>query len=128
MSLSSNGLISGTPNVKGPGQYNVVLNVRDANGAVASKTLVLTIVGNLPDNPVAFTINGCTGSTASPCPISSVEVGTSYTFTFSATGDNVTWVLEGAPSWLQVVGQGSTGRIASGLHSPALMSLPTACL
>ena len=114
LSLSSNGLISGTPNVKGPGTYSVVLNVRDANGAVASKTLVLTIVGNLPDNPVAFTINGCTGSTASPCEIASVEVGTSYTYTFSATGDNVTWVLEGAPAWMQVVGQGSTGRIASG--------------
>lgn len=113
LSLNSNGLISGTPNVKGPGQYTVVLNVRDANGAVARQTLVLTVVGNLPDNPVAFTINGCTGSSASPCPIASVEVGTSYTYTFSATGDNVTWALEGAPSWLQVVGQGSTGRIAS---------------
>jgi len=114
LSLSSNGLISGTPNVQGPGEYLIVLNVRDANGVVVSKNLVLTVVGNLPDNPVAFTINGCTGSTASPCPIASVEVGTSYTYTFSATGDNVTWALEGAPSWLQVVGQGSTGRIASG--------------
>jgi len=114
LSLSADGLISGTPNVKTPGDYTVVLNVRDANGATARSTLVLTVAGNLPDNPVAFTINGCTGSTASPCPISSVEVGTSYTYTFSATGDNVTWVLEGAPSWMQVVGQGSTGRIASG--------------
>ncbi len=114
LSLSSDGLISGTPNVKGPGAYTVVLNVRDANGATARQTLVLTVVGNLPDNPVAFTINGCTGSSTSPCEIASVEVGTSYTYTFSATGDNVTWALEGAPSWLQVVGQGSTGRIASG--------------
>ena len=114
LSLGSDGLISGTPNVKSPGAYTVVLNVRDANGAVARKTLVLTVVGNLPDNPVTFTINGCTGSSTSPCPISSVEVGTSYTYTFSATGDNVTWALEGAPSWLQIVGQGSTGRIASG--------------
>ncbi|ULR89446.1 Ig domain-containing protein [Comamonas sp. B21-038] len=114
LSLSSDGLISGTPNVKTPGDYNVVLNVRDANGATARNTLVLTVAGNLPDSPVAFTINGCTGSTASPCVISSVEVGSSYTYTFSATGDNVTWTLEGAPSWMQVFGQGTTGRIASG--------------
>lgn len=114
LSLSPSGLISGTPNVKTPGDYTVVLNVRDANGATARSNLVLTIAGNLPDSPVAFTINGCTGSTASPCPISSVEVGTSYTYTFSATGDNVTWTLEGAPSWMQVFGQGTTGRIASG--------------
>ncbi|QMV75231.1 putative Ig domain-containing protein [Comamonas piscis] len=112
--LSSDGLISGTPNVKGPGQYTVVLNVRDANGATTRQTLVLTIVGNLPDNPVAFTINGCTGSSASPCEIASMDVGTSYTYSFSATGDNVTWVLEGAPAWMQLVGQGSTGRVASG--------------
>lgn len=114
LSLSSDGLISGTPNVKGPGQYTIVLNVRDANGAVTRQTLVLTVVGNLPDNPVAFTINGCTGSSASPCEIASMDVGTSYTYSFTATGDNVTWVLEGAPAWMQVVGQGSTGRIASG--------------
>ena len=114
LSLSSDGLISGTPNVKGPGQYTIVLNVRDANGAVTRQTLVLTIVGNLPDNPVAFTINGCTGSSALPCEIASMDVGTSYTYSFTATGDNVTWVLEGAPAWMQVVGQGSTGRIASG--------------
>ncbi len=114
LSLSSDGLISGTPNVKTPGAYTIVLNVRDANGAVARNTLVLTVVGNLPDTPVAFTINGCTGSSTTPCEIASMDVGTSYTYAFTATGDNVTWVLEGAPGWMQVVGQGSTGRIGSG--------------
>ncbi|TDS83677.1 Ig domain-containing protein [Comamonas sp. JUb58] len=114
LSLGSDGLISGTPNVQKPGAYTVVVNVRDANGATARKTLVLTIVGNLPDNPVAFTINGCTGSSDAPCEITSVEVGSSYTYSFSATGSNVTWTLEGAPGWMQVVSQGSIGRIASG--------------
>ena len=114
LSLGSDGLISGVPNVKKPGAYTVVLNVRDANGATARKTSVLTVVGDLPDSPVAFTINGCTGSSASPCEIASVEVGSSYTYSFSATGSNVTWTLQGAPGWMQVVSQGSIGRIASG--------------
>ncbi|MEG0973794.1 MAG: putative Ig domain-containing protein [Comamonas sp.] len=114
LSLSASGLISGTPSVKAPGDFSVPVTVRDANGAIVSKTMVVKIIGNMPDTEVSFNINGCTGSASVICPIASVEVGTSFTYSFSATGANVTWGLTGAPSWMKVAGDGGVGLVTSG--------------
>lgn len=108
LTLSPSGLISGTPKVSKAADYNAVVTVKDANGVTATGTLVIKVT--VPDAPVAFNINGCSSS-AAKCPLPSKEVGSSYLYAFSATGDNVTWSITGGPSWLTV---SPTGVISSG--------------
>ncbi|MBB6577478.1 hypothetical protein HNP33_001534 [Comamonas odontotermitis] len=108
LTLSPSGLVSGTPKVSKAADYNAVVTVKDANGVTATGTLVIKVT--VPDAPVAFSINGCSSSTAR-CLLPTAEVGSSYLYSFSATGDNITWSLTGGPSWLTV---SPSGVISSG--------------
>ncbi len=106
LTLSSSGLVSGTPNVKAAGDFSIPVTVKDSNGASATAILVIKV--SVPDTAIGFSIGGCSASTR--CSLPSEEVGSSYLYSFSATGDNVTWALTGAPSWMAV---STTGVISS---------------
>lgn len=116
LTLSPSGVISGTPWLQTPGAFPIQLQVIDGNGATVTRTVTLTVNGNLPDSPVAFAISGCASNDVNQaCVLPSVAVGWSYAYAFTATsGDNVQWSISGAPSWLKLSGNGNTGVIASG--------------
>ncbi len=106
LTLSSSGLVSGTPNVKATGDFTIPVTVKDSNGATATASLVIKVT--VPDAEIGFSINGC--GSAARCTLPSEKVGSSYLHSFSATGDNVTWALTGAPSWMAL---STTGVISS---------------
>ncbi|WP_460480362.1 Ig domain-containing protein [Comamonas humi] len=116
LTLSSSGVISGTTSLPAPGTFTLVLQVVDANGAKATKTVTLNVTGNLPDKPVQFAISGCASSDVNQaCALPSTQVGLSYTYAFTATGgDNVKWKISGAPSWMKLDATGDLGVITSG--------------
>ncbi len=115
LTLSSNGLIQGTPSVSNPGTFRVTFIVTDAEGERTVQALPLKIVGSLPPAPVALTIMGCSGSINVPCPLPAGVLGVSYSYNLSASGGTpITWKLSGAPSWLKSDGVDTTGMLFSG--------------
>ncbi len=115
MSLTSAGLLQGTPRVDNPGTFYVTVRVADANGASATQRLAMTITGTLPPTPVTFAINGCTGNETTVCALPAGVVGSSYSYALTATGGGtITWKLSGAPTWLRADGSGTTGMLYSG--------------
>ncbi len=102
LTLSASGLVSGTPNVKATGDFTVPVIVKDSNGATATASLLIKVT--VPDAAVGFSISGC--GSAARCTLPSEKVGSSYLHSFSATGDNVTWTLTGAPGWMTLSAAG----------------------
>ena len=112
LSLTTAGILQGTPSVVNPGTVNVGLVVTDADGAFVNVLLPLTIVGSIPPTPVSLTIDGCSGNGI--CPLPGGVIGSSYSYPLSASGGTpITWTLRGAPTWLRADGVGTTGMLYS---------------
>jgi len=96
LTLSSDGVISGTPTVKN-GSYSVTVTVKDEAGFSVSKNLTVTVTGE-------FAIDGCTSSVSAPCVLPPGKVGSIYSYTLSfSIGDPsipVIWTATGLPDWL----------------------------
>ena len=115
LTLSSNGIIQGTPKVENPGKVNVSVIVTDADGTQSTKVLPLTIVGTLPPAAVDLSISGCSGDVNTVCPLPEGVIGSTYSYGLSASGGTpITWSLRGAPTWLRADGVGTTGMLFSG--------------
>ena len=106
LSLSSNGLISGTPNGAMGGTSNFVVRVTDSQGKTTPANMSIT-VGDPPPPPPAPTpvapalaVGGCTGTT---CTVPAAREGTAYSYTFWTTGGDTAgtnaWSKVGA-AWL----------------------------
>lgn len=91
LSLSADGIISGTPVAKA-GAYKVLITVTDETGAVVTKNLTITVQGNLA-------IDGCSADVATPCVLPGGKVGDGYSYTLSfSIGDPtipVVWSISG---------------------------------
>lgn len=91
LTLSSDGVISGTPTAK-KGSYNVVVTVTDESGAQLNKNLTIKVEGDLA-------IDGCTSDVSKPCALPEGTVGDAYSYTLSfSIGDPavpVTWTITG---------------------------------
>ena len=109
LTMSSDGLISGTPNAAA-GTYAFVVTVTDDSGASAVANLSMTVTGET-DLQRAFSLN-CTGSSTT-CALPGATAGSSYSYIFSASSSSstpITWSFSGLPSWLS--GNSSTGTIS----------------
>lgn len=115
LTLTSNGVIQGTPKVENPGKVSVSVIVSDSEGKTKTQVISLAIVGDLPPAPVALSISGCSGGDNVVCKIPGGVVGSSYSYALSASGGTpITWALRGAPTWLKADGVGTTGMLFSG--------------
>ena len=114
LTLSSSGVLQGTPWVTKPGDYNVTVKVTDSTGVSVTQQMKLTITGELPATPVAFDIAGCSGGLNTACPLPAAAVGSGYAYAFTATGGGtITWTYQGLPSWLSQSTAGGSGLVAA---------------
>jgi hypothetical protein len=113
---SATGLISGTPSVKKPGAYEVVLKVTDSRGTVVQKNITLTITGDAVVDALNINLSGCSGDINNVCLIPNATMGSMYQYAFSATGGDpavpVTWTFNGLPTWLSGSTSGSIGFVS----------------
>lgn len=92
LTLSSDGIISGTPTAKN-GTYDVTVTVSDDEGRQVSKNLSIKVEGE-------FAIDGCSSDVSAPCALPAGKVGDGYSYTLSfSIGDPavaVTWTVTGS--------------------------------
>jgi hypothetical protein len=104
LTLSSAGLISGTPTASGKFTFTVVAT--DTNGATGTKTYTLTIDPAL---------------TISPTTLPAAKIGQAYSEQFTASGGSgtgYTFKATGLPTWLKLSGTGLlSGTPPSNAHS-----------
>jgi len=104
LTLSSDGVISGTPMAK-KGTYRVVVTVTDETGASLNKNLTIKVEGELA-------IDGCSSDVSAPCVLPAATVGQGYSYTLSLSiGDPtipVVWTVTGTlPPGLTLAADGT---------------------
>lgn len=112
LSISSSGVISGTPNVRTPGTINFAVQVRDSASTSRTANLSLDIGGTAIVDPLA--IVNCSASTNTACKIADVTreeafSGYAFTVTGGAANESVAWTATGIPAWLKL---STTGILA----------------
>ncbi|MGB7421388.1 MAG: Ig domain-containing protein [Comamonas sp.] len=90
LTLSSAGVISGTPSAAGTVGFAV--RVTDGAGNSANANYSLTVAAGAPAPTPALAIGGCSGAT---CTLPTAEDGTAYAYTLWTTGGSGTT----APAW-----------------------------
>ncbi len=94
LTLSSSGVISGTPSVAGAVSFAV--RVTDGAGNSANANYSLTVAAGAPAPTPALAIGGCSGATT--CTLPTAAAGTAYAYTLWTTGGSgatTTWSLVG---------------------------------
>jgi len=99
LSISSAGLISGTPT--GAGSFTVTTTVTDSTGASGSATFSWTVAGDGTGNTVTVTNPGNQTGTVGT-PISSVQIQA----TDSAAGQTLSYTASGLPAGLSISSSG----------------------
>ena len=116
LSLSSSGILSGTPSVKLPGTFNIAVRVTDSKGVTATGNFPVEIAATpAPDtnfNQLSINLSGCgsdvntacslaIANPASPAPSPLPEFFYQYVLSVSGPGTgNATWGMLQNPSWL----------------------------
>lgn len=99
MSLSADGLLSGTPGGSQGGKFNFVVRVTDSQGQSATANVSLTVGAPPVVEPVVppLAIGGCSGAT---CTLPDATHNTTYSYAFWSTGGTgttaATWSFVGA--------------------------------
>jgi hypothetical protein len=108
LSISSSGLITGTPSAAGT--YNVTVTAKDSTGASGSTSFTWTITGTSTGNTVTVTNPGSQSDTVGT-PVSALQIRA----TDSAAGQNLTYTATGLPAGLSI----SASGLISGTPSAA---------
>ncbi|WP_313300760.1 Ig domain-containing protein [Diaphorobacter sp.] len=115
LTLSSSGLISGTPAVKKIGSYPVVIRVTDRQGHMVQSNMAINVEGAPLVDPLVISMSGCSGGINSVCALPDAHMGENYQYTFSAVGGDpnvaVTWSFSALPAWLKGNSQGNYGYL-----------------
>ncbi len=138
LSLSSSGILSGTPSVKLPGTFNISVRVTDSRGVAATGNfgLVIAATPTTSDptvNPLSINLNGCgsdvntacslaIANPASPAPSPLPAFFYQYVLSVSGPGTgDATWSMVQNPTWLNLTGPGILSITwANALAAPAL--------
>lgn len=113
LNLSSSGIIEGTPSVSGT--FQVVVQVTDAVGAVATRNMTIVIEAAPPPPPSPLVFTSCPGTGV--CQLPDATAGSTYLYAFSAAGGDpsvpVVWTYtpEMPASWLMAGSAGNTGTL-----------------
>jgi hypothetical protein len=118
LSLSSSGILSGTPNVKVPGAVPVAIRVTDSAGASATGNFSITVAAapagaDPTTNVLSINLSGCGNSDAnttcalalanpeSPTPTPTPDYYYQYVLSVTGPGTgNAAWAMTQNPSWL----------------------------
>ena len=122
LSLSSSGILSGTPSVKLPGTFNIAVRVTDSKGVTATGNFPVAIEATpAPDtnfNQLSINLSGCgsdvntacslaIANPASPAPSPLPQFFYQYVLSVSGPGTgNANWGMLQNPSWLALTGPG----------------------
>ena len=119
LSLSADGLISGTPNAPA-GSYRFVVTVTDGNGTRMTQNTAIALTG-ATDLERAFGLN-CVSASGNTCTLPGAIAGTAYSYTFSALSSDpampIAWSFLNLPSWLS--GNAGTGTVSGTPPIPAV--------
>ncbi len=132
LTLSSSGILSGTPAVKQTGTFQVAVRVTDSQGAsiTGNFPLVINITAPIdpanPSNVLAITTGGCgsdlcqfavTNPAAAPAPADDLYYKLALTVTGPGTGSAV-WSQVGIPSWLSLSVDGTLAASWAAMQTP----------
>jgi hypothetical protein len=114
LTLSSSGLLSGTPNMAQPGTVQLAVRVRDSGGRSVDANLAITIAATTVTDPLqtplAINLPGCGSDVNTACALPDARVGSDYLYALTVTGggtDVATWTTSSAePAWLNLSGAG----------------------
>lgn len=110
LSLSSSGVISGTPNMREPGDVSFAVRVVDSAGNVDQANFTMTIAGSAIVDPLTINLSGCGSDINTACPLAGATAGQSYLYALTASGGPatgvVTWAGTALPGWLTLSAQG----------------------
>lgn len=118
IALSASGLLSGTPTVRTPGEYQVAVRVVDSRGVSLTGNFTLTVAATagadpVTDDPLSISLAGCGTDVNAICELPGVPVGAApeaYQFVLSASGGGTgvaAWALETpGPAWLALTTSG----------------------
>ena len=139
LSLSASGILSGTPNVKLPGTFNVAVSVTDSRGATTTGNFAIDIdatptAADPATTPLSIVLSGCGADLNTACsltlanPTSPAPVPAPtyfYQHVLSLTGPGAgtagTWALTQKPTWLNLAADGILSITwANALAAPAL--------
>lgn len=140
LSLSSSGILSGTPRVQLPGDFTIAVRVTDSQGTSKTVNFVLKIaetptVGDPVLTPLAIVLSGCGSDVNTACSIAIANPTAPapvpapaffYQYVLSLTGPGAgtttTWGLLQKPTWLDI--DAATGILsitwANATTAPAL--------
>ncbi len=132
LSLSSSGLISGTPAVGTAGTASIAARVTDSTGASKTANFSLVVAPTTvvtptpPAAPLSIVLTGCGSGSNTACVLPKAGYGDAYSYIFTATSGAttaITWTLTGQPAWLSIA---STNGVMT--VNPALLPAhPNAC-
>lgn len=139
LSLSSSGILAGTPAVKLPGTFNVAVRVTDSRGVSTTGNFGLTIAStpataDPATNALSINLSGCGSDVNTACslaltnPTTPTPVPTPafyYQYVLSVTGPgtgNAVWTMTQNPTWLALNGTNGILSItwAGATNAPAL--------
>lgn len=127
LTLSSAGILSGTPNVRIPGDFQVAVRVTDSAGQTTTGNFTLTVDGTpAPDptvSPLSINLSGCSADVNTACALPDWPIGQPYQLALSASGTGagaVTWGMEVPPAGLTL------GISTNGVLNGATLA-PRAC-
>ena len=120
LSLSSSGILSGTPNVKAPGDFQVAVRVTDSKGTSTTANLTIAVAETAANDPMtnllAINLSGCGSDVNTACPLALTNPDSPipnptpefyYQYVMSVTGagaGNAAWTATQMPSWLALDG------------------------
>ncbi len=103
LSLSSSGILAGTPNVVRPGDFPLALRVTDSRGSQATVNTSLTVdatpTTDPETTPLTINLSGCGADLNGPaCALPDAKRGESYQYVLTASGGgngDATWAIAG---------------------------------
>lgn len=120
LSLSSSGILTGTPAVKLPGTFNISVRVTDSRGTSTIGNFALAIAvtpstGDPGTTPLSIVLSGCSSDVNTACSIAIANPTMPapvpapaflYQYVLSLTGPGTgttgSWTLAQSPSWLDL--------------------------
>lgn len=139
LSLSSSGILSGTPNVKLPGTFNIAVRVTDSRGVSTTANFAVAITatptaGDPATIPLSIVLSGCgadvntacaiaIANPTAPAPVPAPAFFYQYVLSLVGPGAGTTgvWALAQAPTWLDLTANGILSITwANAIAAPAL--------
>ena len=115
LTLSTSGLLSGTPSMTQPGSVQFAVRVTDSDGRALTANLAISVVATTItdpalNSPLSINLPGCGSDVNTACALPDAPVGSNYLYALTATGAGTglaTWSSSSTePAWLSLTTAG----------------------